>query len=250
MPDALGSVLAEPGLIWLAAAVFLAGLIYGFAGFGSALVFMPVGARILPPELAVAVFAITGIGSVFTMLPRTWPRADRPATVWMILAALASMPIGIVLLIRTDPVPLRWAICGLVALTLVAVVSGWKLRLGSGPVPRLTLGSAAGFVGGTTGLLGPVVILTTLASGDAADRMRANLSSFLTIVNVALLPMLWVGGALTGPVLWMGAVLLPVYMGGTLIGAALFRPGAERLYRRVAYLVVVGAVLLGLPLFD
>jgi len=39
MPDALASALAEPGLLWVCGASLLAGLVYGFAGFGSALIF-------------------------------------------------------------------------------------------------------------------------------------------------------------------------------------------------------------------
>lgn len=250
MPDALAAALAHPGLAWLLATILVAGTVYGFAGFGSALIFMPVAARLLTPEGAVAAFAVAGIGSVATMLPRTWPQADRPATLWMILAALVTMPAGIWLLTRLGPVPVRWAICALVALTLGAVIAGWTLRLGSGPVPRLSLGAAAGLLGGATGLLGPVVILTTLASGDGAMRMRANLSSFLSILNVALLPMLWLQGALTPAGLWTGAILLPLYVIGTLIGSALFRPEAERLYRAMAYLTVGAALLGGLPLLD
>ena len=250
MPDALAAALAQPGLAWLAATVLAAGIVYGFAGFGSALIFVPVGARILTPEAAVAAFALAGAGSLVTMLPRTWPQADRPATAWMIAAALAAMPAGIWLLTRLDPVPVRWAICALVAVTLAAVIAGWTLRLGSGPAPRLSLGAAAGLLGGATGLLGPVVILTTLASGDEAARMRANLSSFLTILNAALLPMLWVQGALTAGAVWTGALLLPLYMAGTLVGTALFRPGAERAYRGLAYAAVGAALAGGLPILD
>lgn len=250
MPEGLPAALAQPGLVWLALAILVSGLVYGFAGFGAALIFMPIAARILGPESAVVVLALSGLGSVVTMLPRTWPQADRPATLWMIAAATATMPAGIWALTRLDPVPLRWAICGLVAVTLVAVLAGWRLRLGSGPAPRLTLGAVAGAVGGATGLLGPVVILTTLASGDTTGRMRANLSSFLTMLNVLLLPMIWLQGALTAAALWTGALLLPLYMAGTLAGTALFRPGAERLYRGVAHATVAGALVSGVPLLD
>lgn len=250
MPEGLAAALAQPGLVWLATAILAAGLVYGFTGFGSALVFLPVAAAILPPEDAVAAFAVTALGSLVTMLPRTWPQADRRATAWMILAAIAAMPAGVWVLTRMDPVPLRWAICGVVAVTLAAVAAGWRLRLGSGPGPRLALGGLAGLVGGATGLIGPVVILTTLASGDGAGRMRANLASFLTVLNAALLPMLALQGALGPAALWTGAVLLPVYMAGNVAGAALFRPGAERLYRGLAYAVVAAALVAGLPLSD
>jgi uncharacterized membrane protein YfcA len=248
MPEALTLALADPGLPWLVGATIAAGLVYGFAGFGAALIFMPVAARVATPEVAVAAFSVCAVGSAFTMLPRTWPACDKRATGLMIAAAAATMPLGVALLTRLPEAPLRWAICALVAATLAAVISGWRLRMSDAAGPRLGLGAGAGLVGGATGLLGPVVILVTLAGGGAAARMRANLATFLTTVSLVLLPALWFQGALPPPVLWTGLVLLPVYMVATLAGQAAFRPEAERLYRGLAYAVVAGAVLLGLPL--
>ncbi|MFO6464459.1 sulfite exporter TauE/SafE family protein [Jannaschia sp. KMU-145] len=247
MPDGLVAALVMPGIGWLVAAALAAGVVYGFAGFGAALIFMPVAARVATPEVAVAAFSVSAVGSAITMLPKTWPACDKRATGLMIAAAAVTMPLGVMLLTRLPEVPLRWAICIIVAITLAAVVSGWKLRLSDAAGPRLGIGAAAGVVGGSTGLLGPVVILVTLAGGGQAARMRANLATFLTTVTLVLLPALWWQGVLPPPVLWAGLILLPIYMAGTLIGQRLFQPGAERLYRGIAYAVVAGAVVLGLP---
>ena len=229
MPETLAAALAVPGLVWVFAAVLAAGLVYGFAGFGAALIFIPVGVRILPPEDAIAAFAIAAWASAATMLPRLWPQADKRATAWMIAAAAATLPVGVLVLTRAPTVPLRWAICALVAATLLAVMTGWRARIGGGPGPRVAVGAGAGLIGGATGLLGPVVILLNLASGDDAARMRANLSSFLTVTSLAFPLVIWAQGALTAQAVWIGLLLLPVYGLGTAAGQALFRPGAERL---------------------
>jgi uncharacterized membrane protein YfcA len=248
VPPGLADALALPGLWVCAAAILGAGVVYGFAGFGAALIALPILTRYLEPEAAVAAFALAGLGSALTLLPRVVPQADLPATGWMLLAAALTAPPGLWVLTHAEPTPLRWAICGLVALTLVAVMSGWRLRLGSGARVRMSLGAAAGLVGGMTGLVGPIVILTNLASGDGAARMRANLATFLTSTNFVFLPILGLLGALTPPVLWLGALFLPLYVLGTELGHRLFRPGRERLYRGLAYAAVALAVLLGLPL--
>ncbi|MEM8849735.1 MAG: sulfite exporter TauE/SafE family protein [Pseudomonadota bacterium] len=248
MPDALVAALTDPSLPWLLAAVLAAGVVYGFAGFGAALIFMPVAARVASPEVAVAAFSVAAIGSAVTMLPKTWPACDKRTTVPMIVAATLTMPLGVMALTRLPETPLRWAICALVAITLAGVIAGWKLRLSNAPGPRLGIGAAAGLMGGATGLLGPVVILIALSGGDKAAQMRANLATFLTTVTLILLPSLWWQGVLPPPVLWLGLILTPVYMIGTIVGQRLFRPHAERLYRGLAYVVVTGAVLLGLPI--
>jgi uncharacterized membrane protein YfcA len=249
MPPGLAEALAIPGLWPCAAAVLAAGVVYGFAGFGAALISMPVLTRYLEPEIAVVAFGLAGLGSAVTMLPRVWPQADRRATSWMLLAAAVTAPAGLWVLTHADPTPLRWAICGLVGATLVAVMSGWRLALGSGAGVRLGLGAATGLVGGATGLTGPLVIVTNLASGDVSARMRANLAAFLTMLNFVFLPILGLMGVIDAQALWLGAVLLPLYLGGTEIGHRLFAPGRERLYRGLAYGAVALAVLLGLPLW-
>ena len=52
MADALAQALALPGLPWLVLAATLAGLVRGFSGFGSGLVYMPIAGAVLPPAQA------------------------------------------------------------------------------------------------------------------------------------------------------------------------------------------------------
>ena len=241
--------LAEPGLGLVLAAALAAGLIYGFAGFGSALLFLPLATMVLAPATAVAAFSLASVGSVATVLPDAWARADRRATAVMIAAATATMPAGIWLLRALDPVAVRWGVSLLVLATLAAMMAGLRLRVGPGAGPRAAVGGLAGLVGGATGLLGPVVILVGLGSGQGAAVTRANIAAFLTVINLALLPQLALQGALETRALWLGALCLPVYTLGTLAGRALFDPAAERLHRRLAYGVVGASALVGLPLF-
>ena len=92
MPEARGSAPAEPGLVWLLIATIVAGLCFGFAGFGTALIFLPIATSVVPPEAAVAIMSLIGMGSVIAMLPRTWAASDRRAMTWMLLAAVVTMP--------------------------------------------------------------------------------------------------------------------------------------------------------------
>lgn len=250
MPEGLAAAVAVPGFPWIAAATLLAGLVYGFAGFGAGLVGLPVAARFLPPEDAVAAFSIASWAAAATVLPRVWPQSDRRATGWMILSAVLALPIGLVVLTGAPAVPLRWAICGLVAATLGAVMTGWRVRLGAGAAPRLAVGTTAGLIGGATGLIGPVVILLSLASDEAMARMRANLASFLAVTGMAFPLVIWSQGALSGRAAWLGLALLPVFGIGTALGSTLFRPGLEPFHRRLAYGVVASAAVTGLPLWD
>lgn len=231
-------------------ATLLAGVTYGFAGFGAALIFMPVAAAILGPANAVAAFALTALGSLFTVLPGAWRAADRAGVSLMLGAALLTLPLGLMLLTRLDPEPLRWGISGVTLATLAILISGWRLRRAPSAAAKAAVGAGSGLVGGATGLTGPVVILFNLGRGEPAQQTRANTASFLTLLSTAVLPAMAIGGALSGYAIMAGLLLLPVYALGTWTGRRLFQPGKERLYRGTAYGLIALAVISGLPLFD
>jgi hypothetical protein len=53
MPDILASALATDGLMWIALGSLLAGLVRGFAGFGTAMIYLPFAGQFLTPLGAV-----------------------------------------------------------------------------------------------------------------------------------------------------------------------------------------------------
>ena len=59
-PDAFALVLAL---------TFVCGVIYGFAGFGAALVYLPIATMFLPPAMAIAAFSVSALSSLFTLVP-------------------------------------------------------------------------------------------------------------------------------------------------------------------------------------
>jgi uncharacterized membrane protein YfcA len=167
----------------------------------------------------------------------------------MLAGALVALPAGTWTLARLDPLPVRWAISVLVALTLAALVAGWLYRT-LPKRPTLAAGGAlAGLVGGATGLTGPAVILFNLAGPGDARRTRANTLVFLTLLGIALIPGLALQGLVTAQALWTGALLAPVYVAGGRLGQWLFRPERETLYRRTAYVTILAALVAGLPIW-
>ena len=132
MPDWLLAGTEVPGLGWLMALTVLAGVVYGFAGFGAALIFMPLATTLIPPILAVACFSVVAMSSVFTVLPQAWRTADRPAAMTMLIAALCLTPLGIWVLRTTDVTILRWAVSAVVLATLLALLTGWRYRRAPG----------------------------------------------------------------------------------------------------------------------
>src|SRR6056297_4224145 len=249
MLDALAHVWATPGILWLALTIGAAGIVRGFTGFGTALIFVPVAGIFLPPATVVGVMMLTGLVSSAALLPRAWGQANRREVGLLALAALITVPLGLWLLTRLDTSMIRWIVALVATITLVSLVSGWRF---SGRMSRpglVAIGGAAGVIGGLTGLTGPAVILFYLAGQAVAQRVRANTILFLAALDVVIVANLLFRGAVTAGLVTLALVLAVPYLITSLIGQALFDPRHERLYRWAAYAVIGLAVLSGLPLW-
>ena len=248
--NGLLAALGHPGAVPVLGVTFVAGVVYGFSGFGAALIYMPVAVVFLDPPTAVAAFAVAAIISLVTLVPRGWRDCDRVTVSQLIAAALITMPFGLFALRSWDVTLLRWLVLAVAAITLVALMSGWRRSAGNSWPARSAVGAGAGLIGGATGLVGPIVILFQLSSPDGPRRSRANTLVFLTLTSMSALPLMAVQGMLTLPALWLGALQLLPYGAGTLVGQALFQPDKDRLYRAVAYAVIGLAIIIGLPIWE
>ncbi|MEM6727107.1 MAG: sulfite exporter TauE/SafE family protein [Pseudomonadota bacterium] len=246
----MSGALALPGLTWVLLAVLVAGLVYGFAGFGAALIFLPVANIFVEPVIAVAAFSLSAIISFLTVVPRAWREADRTATIQLILASLLGIPLGLWALATLDAELIRWAVLSVVGFTLVVLLLGWRRTARERLSSRLAIGVTTGAVGGATGLNGPVLVLFQLSSSDGAARSRANTLCFLTLSSLLMLPAMALGGLLAREALALGALMLIPYGVGSLMGQALFDPAREVLYRRVAYAIIAVALIAGLPIWE
>ena len=250
MPDALAQALATPGLVWLMLVIGIAGLVRGFAGFGTALILVPVANIFLDPKQVVTVIVLTGIASNAVILPRAWRQGSRGEVGVLVVAAVVTVPIGLWLLEVLDKTTVRWAITVVAGGMLGAMVCGWRF---SGAVTKpviLAIGAAAGILGGATGLTGPVVILFYLAGQAVAQSVRANTILFLAALDVVILANLFIAGDVTLGLLILALVLSVPYAMTTVIGQALFDPKHEKLYRYLAYSVIGLAVVSGLPIWN
>src|SRR6056297_3822589 len=113
MPEALGAALATPGMPWLLLAIGLAGIVRGFTGFGTALIFVPVAGIFLPPAVVIGVITLTGIASTAALLPRAWGQANRPEVGLLALVALLTVTLGLWLLDRLPTDAIRWIVAGI-----------------------------------------------------------------------------------------------------------------------------------------
>ncbi len=244
------SVFETPGFWWLVLTISVSGIVRGFSGFGTGMIFIPVAGQFLKPSDVVLLSALLGVASTLPLLPNAWRIGERKDVGVLVLAACVTVPIGVWVLTQADTLVLRWVVSIVIFVALVTLVSGWRHSGALGITGRLSVGGTAGFLGGLVGLTGPVIVVFNLSSPSGIATVRANTILFLVALDLAVTVNIFRTGADMGQMLWLGGVLLIPYTVTILLGQSLFNPARERLYRVAAYSVIGVAVLTSLPIFD
>ncbi len=234
LDDGLALLLTrETALAALATA--LAGIMRGYAGFGTAITLAPIYSMLWGPRAGVPIMLVMEAMIAGSLVPGVWQSWTRRVTLPMAGMACALMPFGSYALIAVDGDTLRRVIGVLVLAFAVLLASGWRYH-GRRPMRlSLAVGALAGVMKGATGMSGPPVILYLLSGPEAARQHRANLIVFFGIVSLAgLVLVVWYQLA-TIAVLVRVAALLPVLLASVRVGVALFGRLPEKWFRATAY---------------
>ncbi|MCF6445427.1 sulfite exporter TauE/SafE family protein [Nereida sp. MMG025] len=234
----------------LVGAVLVAGLVRGFAGFGTAMIYLPVAGQVLDPFAAIVTLIVMDIIGPLPAVPRAIKEGHPRDVLRLWLGMSVMVPVGLSVLTVTQPQVFRYGVSGISLCLLICLIFGLRY---SGVLKRWMIyatGALSGFLGGVAGLAGPPVILLYMASPHPPKVIRANTMLFLVLVDVTMIAVLGAMGRLSGEAILIGATLILPYMAGVLIGTRLFDPTRETLYTRVAYLIITVSALSGLPLWD
>ncbi len=233
-------ILWAPSTLVALVVASLAGLARGFTGFGAALILVPGLSLVMPPTQAVVILFILGVFNAFQMVPDAIRRARWIDIGPMSIAAVLCVPVGTALMIWLDPALLRRVIGGVVVSVAALMLSGWSYSGRRSLVSNASVGGACGLMQGMTGIGGPPVIFYLLSSGDRpVAENRAGFIALFAAMQISGVPSVWVGGLLNWDAFWIAVILAPIYTAATALGAKLFDPARERLYKRVTLLFLL-----------
>lgn len=250
MNAAVAEAFGCPGLIYLVLAVSLAGLVRGFAGFGSALVYIPVASQVLEPVWVLITIVTFDFFGPLPLLRRSIREGNPKEIGLLLLGALVALPLGLFLLTRLDPALFRGFVSGFSLIMIAVLLAGWRYRQKLRRAQAIAVGMVSGFMAGFAGLPGPAIILTYMSGPNQPARIRANSILYLYAVDLLMLGVFLTSGLLHRIPVLLGLILVGPYILFSLIGAAIFRPDQERLFRIVAYCLIAASALVGLPVFD
>lgn len=226
--------------------VFAAGVIKGLTGFGFSLVAVPVLVVVLGARSAVPIIILLNAMANVGMFPLVRRAAHLRRIIPMILAAIAAVPLGMLLLLRLDPKTVELlAGCATIVFAL-AFLAGFQR-----PVKNEKWGFlAAGLISGTSnGLIstgGPPAVLFLTNQGVAKKTFRASMVAYFLFLNIASVPMFLAGGLLSASIARNALILLPGMFLGAFVGSKLLHRLPEETFRVTALVVVLVAGLLSL----
>lgn len=242
--------LADPRTYVAMGVSFLAGLVRGFSGFGSALIFVPLVSALYDPRTAAGAFLLIDFAVALTVFPSVWRQAQWREVFPIAAAAAVAAQFGALILIYSDPVHLRWGIVVVVLILLGVLMSGWRYH--GRPVLPVTLGvgALAGTLGGAIQIVGPPVIVYWLGSAASPATVRANLNAFFSLFACAVFVTYVARGLLPAHTIVLALLLGPMQVVGLRLGSRLFDRASAETYRRMAYLIVATAALASMPVLD
>jgi uncharacterized membrane protein YfcA len=251
-PDipAFAAAIADPRFVPALLIAILSGLVRGFSGFGSALIYIPLIAAVYEPRVAATTLLLVDFVSGSPFAVREFARSNWREVLPIWLSAAIAVPIGTWALIVVDPIVLRWFISLLVLGLLAVLVSGWRYH-GTPRLPvTIGVGLFSGFGGGAVQISGPAVIIYWLSGGGPAATVRANLMVYFVLHGGVMILVYLTQGLFTADVLALALLLGVPFLLAMIIGARLFRGSSDRLYRTIAYVIVAVAALVSVPALD
>jgi uncharacterized membrane protein YfcA len=250
MTTMFAQILSTDGLIWMICAALVAGIVRGFAGFGTAMIFLPVAGQFLSPFWAITVLTVMDIFGPFPLVRRAWRDAHRPDLRRLTIAMVITLPLALMVLSHIDPQVFRYLVSALSLGMLVILGLGLRYRGELRPPFVYGVGGLGGITGGLVGIPGPPVILFYMASPHPPWVIRANNLLYLLIFDAAILFYMAMFGEMTKDAILIGVIMVPSIMIGNMIGARFFDPDKEKAYRTVAFVIIGCSAMMGLPLFD
>ena len=213
--------------------VYLAGIIRGFTGFGSALLTVPALAVLYGPVQAVAIEILIEIPVSLGLLPLALHEAERKTVLPMLGMFVLFVPFGTFMLTLINPEMVK-VIISLFVLFSVGVMSQ-QSRVASlfSPKANFLVGAVSGTTQGLTGMAGPLFATALLARGEESSLTRANISTLAGGIIGLSVVSFWAFGLITTQTVFYAIVASPAILLGVWTGSILFRKFSHRNFRAV-----------------
>lgn len=220
---------------------FLAGIVTGLTGFGTALTTMALWLYVIPPVLAAPLVAFCSLSAHLTTIRKIWPDVQGRAALPYLAGAFAGIPLGVWLLTWLEPSAFRLAVgIMLIGYPLFALLVKQPLKLtAKGVLPEAAIGVFSGVCGGLAGLSGPILVVWSQLSQWHKERARALLQVINMSIFIAAIATYAVRGLISMELLKIVAICFPGTLAGAWIGLRLYLKIDQETFRRVVLVLLM-----------
>ena len=249
-PSFYASIISDRRFVMAAAIAIFSGVVRGFSGFGSALIYIPLTAAVYDPLTAAVTFVMIDMATGISFVAGAWRQTRWGEVLTLAAAAILSAQFGTLILQYADPLLLRWMICALVAMIVGVLVSGWRYDGKPHLAVTIAVGLFAGFLGGAVQISGPPIVIYWLGSMHDVGVVRASLISYFGLFSAGSVVTYYFHGLLTTTLVALAILLGPLHVAAMWAGGKAFHLATPETYRRVAYVVIIMSAIFGMPLLD
>jgi len=232
------------GLVLGGAALFFAGLARGFAGFGLSAIIVATLTLYLPPKEVVPIALVLEVATSVLQARGVWHEIDFKMVGLMLAGAALGSIVGIELLSLLDPVYVRYAICGLVAVAALIFLTGVRLFPPLQWKGFLITGVFSGIANGLSALGGLVVAVALAGSQVAPAVMRASLIAYFFVLDSYALGLAARAGIVDQTLFIRSAIALPILVVGLIVGTYGFKRINPDRFRTFVHFMLVGLAIL------
>lgn len=225
-----------PAMLAIAAA---AGFIQGLAGFGAALVAVPLFALFLPVPTVVPLMVLITLGVLFLNLAHLRRSLQIKPLIPILGGYVVGTPLGLMVLTKLPQPAVLGSLGVFLAVYGATSLSGQRLDYRWLREQRILVGITSGALGSAFSTNGPPVILHVSAHREwSPDTQKALLTTFFTISGLFTLAVFASTGLVTQPVLELAFWCLPTLLLGSTLGIFLYRRLGEHDYRRMVFALI------------
>jgi uncharacterized membrane protein YfcA len=230
----------------VAGVLFLATVVRSAFGFGEALIAVPLLALVVSVKVAAPVAMLVSITVALVILAQDWRQVHVRSAGWLVLSALAGIPLGLMLLTAVAEPLVKGAMAVIIiAFSMYSLLGQGRVELKNDNWAWL-FGFSSGVLGGAYGMNGPPLVIYGSLRRWSPERFRATLQGYFLPASVVGMCGYWLTGLWTPAVNRLYLLSLPMIIVGIVLGRLLNRrmnPRQFLLYVHIG-LVIVGAALL------
>jgi uncharacterized protein len=233
--------------------------VQAIAGFGSALIIMPILTQFIGVQTAASVMAIVGMSVTVVVLYQNRRGFRWKEATWLLSGAVVGIPLGALALIKLPAAPIV-AILGLLLLAYGCyglITTRRSSRGAEQPAPvhistskekmvSSLVGFCAGLLGGAYGTDGPPLVIFGSVKRWPKDSFRSILQACFLVDGILILGCYIAGGLVTGGVFEYCLYGVPGMIFGLIAGTLLDRRINHALFHRILIWLIL---LLGAGLF-